>query len=195
MRNSSASQPTGRPSKSGSWTCPATPRAETATCGGETFGGPKPTIVVITRARFGAASRRNGLPTRGQRRSRTTLTARTTVRRRRPSRSPRRRRRPWRGAYGRAIRSGPQTPSARPHGVAYARRRRPARRPCRGPGGARSVRAREDAGADARPGGASLQRRPLRRAEVPKSRFLSATGPNSAGHRRVRRLQVHYEEG
>ena len=28
----------------------------------------------------------------------------------------------------------PQTPSARPHGVAYARRRRPARRPCRGPG-------------------------------------------------------------
>ena len=105
------------------------------------------------------------------------------------------RRRPWRGAYGRAIRSGPQTPSARPHGVAYARRRRPARSPCRGPGGARSVRAREDAGADARPGGASLQRRPLRRAEVPKSRFLSATGPNSAGPRCVRRLQVHYEEG
>ena len=105
------------------------------------------------------------------------------------------------------LRPGPRLVHARDRGpgvphhpvpVAFrksVRLRRPARRPCRGPGGARSVRAREDAGADAGPGGASLQRRPLRRAEVPKSRFLSATGPNSAGPRRVRRLQVHYEEG
>jgi len=77
----------------------------------------------------------------------------------------------------------------------FVRLRRPARRPCRGAGGARGVRAREDAGADARPGGASLQRRPLRRAAVRPSRLLSATGPNAAGPRRVRRLQVHYEEG
>ena len=42
----------------------------------------------------------------------------------------------------------------------------------------RSERAsREDAGADARPGGASLQRRPLRRAEVPKSRFCQQPDP------------------
>ena len=105
------------------------------------------------------------------------------------------------------LRPGPRLVHARDRGpgvshdpvpVAFrksVRLRRPARRPCRGAGGARGVRAREDAGADARPGGASLQRRPLRRAEVPKSRFLSATGPNSAGPRCVRRLQVHYEEG
>ena len=110
------------------------------------------------------------------------------------------RRRQWRGAYGVAEPNplGPPTreiPPRRHRRVAYARRRRPARRPCRGPGGARGVRAREDAGADAGPGGASLQRRPLRRAAVRPSRLLPATGPNAAGPRRVRRLQVHYEEG
>ena len=91
------------------------------------------------------------------------------------------RRRPWRGAYGRAIRSGP--PDA--IGAASRRRVRAQAASCAASvprtRGRSSVRAREDAGADARPGGASLQRRPLRRAEVPKSRFLSATGPNSAG--------------